>query len=51
MPDIVGALAYVDALDLAPAARIEQAELDALGVLRRTAAKLTPAPSQLAPSG
>ena len=33
MPDEVGALAQLHALDLAPATRIEQAELDALGVL------------------
>src|SRR5947207_4235081 len=34
VPDEVGALAQLHALELAPAARIEQAELDARGVLR-----------------
>src|SRR5687768_11365640 len=35
VPDVVGALADLNALDLAPSARIEQAKLDALGVLRK----------------
>src|SRR4051794_29524331 len=34
VPDEVGALAQLDTLDLAPPARVEQAQLDALGVLR-----------------
>src|SRR3954469_24373222 len=34
VPDEVGALAHFDALDLAAAARIEKAQLHALGVLR-----------------
>ena len=33
MPDLVGALAQRDALQLAPAARVEEAQLDLLGVL------------------
>ncbi len=33
VPDEVGALRHVDPLDLAPALRVEQAKLDALGVL------------------
>src|SRR5207245_2200816 len=34
VPDEVGALAQLDALELAPSARVEQAELDARRVLR-----------------
>ena len=34
VPDLVGALAQLDALQLAPAGRVEEAQLDALGVLR-----------------
>src|SRR5690606_22406422 len=34
VPDEVGALAQLDALDLAPALGVEQAQLDPLGVLR-----------------
>ncbi len=37
VPDAVGALAQRDALDLAPAAGVEQAELDLLGVRRKKA--------------
>jgi hypothetical protein len=34
MPDLVGLLAQLDPLDLAPALGIEQAQLHALGLLR-----------------
>ena len=33
VPDIIGTLRHVDALDLAAALRVEQAQLDALGIL------------------
>jgi hypothetical protein len=46
----VGVLGQDDALDLALAVVVEQAQLDLLGV-RREQAKFVPEPSQVAPSG
>ena len=50
MPDMLGAFGQGDTLQLVATAVVEQAQLDAFGVLRKSA-KFTPCPSQVAPSG
>jgi len=50
VPDLVGVLGHLEAVDLLPALDIEQ-QSSTLVALAEKRAKLTPSPSQVAPNG